>query len=69
MVKANHDSAVSARRELLDAGYMLAFSPPGTPERWQLPNRKGARLNGSIYAVARLDRGNSTVWEITDYPQ
>lgn len=69
MVKANHGSAVSARRELLDSGYVLAFSPPGTPERWQQLNRKGISLNGSVYTVARLDHENSTVWEIAEYPQ
>ncbi len=69
MVKTNHGSAVSARRELLESGFVLAFSPPGTPERWQQPNRKGSQLNGVAYAVARLDRENSTVWEIVGYPQ
>ncbi len=69
MVKENHVSAVSARRELVDAGYLLAFSPPGTPERWQQPLRRGPRPNGSVYTVARLNRENSTVWEIVEYPQ
>ena len=69
MVKTNHGSAVSARRELLDSGYVLAFSPPATPEKWQQPNRKGSRLNGSTYTVARLDRADSTVWQIVSYPQ
>ncbi len=69
MVKTNHGSAVSARRELLDSGYVLAFSSPGRPERWQQPNRKGICLNGSVYTVARLDWENSTVWEIVSYPQ
>ena len=68
MVKTNHGTAVSARRELSDAGYVLAFSPPGTPERWQQPPRKGSQLNGSEYTVARLDLANSTVWEIVAYP-
>lgn len=68
MVKENHVSAVSARRELVDAGYVLAFSPPGTPEKWQQPLRKGLRLNSSVFTVARLNRENSTVWEIVEYP-
>ncbi len=69
MVKENHGSAVLARRELLDDGYVLAFSPPGTPERWQQPNRKGSRLNGSAYTVVRLNHASPTVWEIVAYPQ
>ncbi len=69
MVKENHFSAVSARRELVDTGYVLAFSPPGTPERWQQPLRRGLRLNGSVYTVARLERLKSTVWEIVKYPR
>ena len=69
MVKTKHGSAVSARRELVDSGYVLAFSPPGTPERWQQPNRKGTCLNGSAYTVARLNHADSTVWEIVEYPQ
>ena len=69
MVKTNHGSAVSARRELLDSGFVLAFSSPGTPERWQLPNRKGPHLNGSAYTVARLESQESTSWEIVEYPQ
>ncbi len=68
MVKTNHGSAVSARRELLDSGYVLAFSSPGTPEKWQQPNRKGICLNGSVYAVARLEGQQSTAWEIVAYP-
>ncbi len=68
MVRTNHGSAVLARRELLDDGYVLAFSPPGTPEKWQQPPRKGTCLNGSEYTVARLDLANSTVWEIVAYP-
>ena len=69
MVKENHGTAVSARRELSDAGFLLAFSSPGTPEKWQQPHRKGTCLNGSVYTVARLDLANSTVWEILDYPR
>ena len=69
MVKTNHSSAVTARRELLDSGYRMAFSPPGAPEKWQQSNRKGICLNGSTYTVARLDHENSTVWEILEYPQ
>ncbi len=69
MVKENHGSAILARRELVDAGYVLAFSPPGTPERWQQPPRKGSQLNGSAYTVARLESQESTSWEIVEYPQ
>jgi len=68
MVKTNHGTAVSARRELSDAGFLLAFSSPGTPERWQQPRRKGTCLNGSAYTVARLESQQSTVWAIMDYP-
>ncbi len=68
MVRTNHGTAVSARRELSDAGFLLAFSSPGTPEKWQQPRRKGTCLNGSEYTVARLDLANSTVWEIVAYP-
>ncbi len=68
MVKTNHSSSVSARRELSDAGFLLAFSSPGTPEKWQQPNRKGSHLNGSVYTVARLEGQQSTAWEIVAYP-
>jgi len=69
MVKTNHGTAVSARRELSDAGFLLAFSSPGMPEKWQQPPRKGRQLNGSAYTVARLEGQQSTAWEIMDYPQ
>ncbi len=69
MVKANHGSVVSARRELVDAGFLLAFSRPGTPEKWQFSMRRGSRQNASVSTVARLERQNSTVWEIVDYPK
>ena len=68
MVKTNHGSAVSVRRELLGDGYLLTFSSPGTPEKWQQPNRKGSHLNGSVYTVARLEGQQSTAWEIVAYP-
>ena len=68
MVKTNHSSSVSARRELSDAGFLLAFPSPGTPEKWQQPNRKGSHLNGSVYTVARLEGQQSTAWEIVSYP-
>jgi len=69
MVKTNHSSSVSARRELLDSGYVLAFSSPGTPEKWQQPRRKGTCLNGSAFTVARLESQQATAWEIVEYPQ
>ena len=69
MVKENHGTAVSARRELSDAGYVLAFSTPGTPEKWQQPRRKGTCLNGSAFTVARLESQQFTAWEIVEYPQ
>ncbi len=69
MVKTNHGTAVSVRRELSDAGFLLAFSPPGTPEKWLQPNRKGSYLSRSTYTVARLEGQQLTVWEIMDYPQ
>ncbi len=68
MVKTNHGTAVSARRELSDAGFLLAFSSPGTPEKWQEPRRKGTCLNGSAFTVARLESQQSTAWEIVAYP-
>lgn len=68
MVKTNHGSAVSVRRELLGDGYLLAFSSPGTPEKWQQPHRKGSQLNGSAYTVARLESQQATAWEIVAYP-
>ncbi len=68
MVKTNHSSAASARRELLGSGFVQAFSPPGSPEKWQQSNRRGLQLNGSTYAVARLEGQQSTAWEILDYP-
>ncbi len=68
LVKTNHGSAASARRELLDAGFLQAFSPPGTPEKWQFSRRKGAHLSRSTYTVARLAGRQSTAWEIMDYP-
>ena len=68
MVKTNHGSTVSARRELLGDGYLLAFSSPGTPEKWQQPCRKGTCLNGSAFAVARLEGQQSIAWEIVAYP-
>jgi len=52
MVKTNHGSAAAARRELSEAGFIQAFSPPGTPEKWQFPRRKGSY---STYTVARVD--------------
>ena len=69
MVKTNHGTAVSARRELSDAGFLMAFSSPGTPERWQQPHRKGLRLNGATYAIAKLESQELTVWQIEKYPQ
>ena len=69
MVKTNHGSAVSARRELVDAGYVLAFSPPGTPDKWRLLPRTGTCWNGAAYAIARLENQESTAWEIVEYPQ
>ena len=68
MVKENHGSAAAARRELLDAGFLQAFSPPGTPEKWQFPHRKGSHLGRATYTVARLESQQSTAWEIMDYP-
>ncbi len=69
MVKENHCSVVSARRELIDAGFVQVFSPPGTPEKWQLLPRRGFGVNGSAYAVAWLESQEPTVWKIVEYPQ
>ena len=69
MIKTNHGCAAAARRELIDAGFVLAFSPPGTPESWQLLPRRGFDVNGSAYTVVRQESHDSTVWEIVNYPQ
>ena len=67
MVKTNHGCAASARRELVDAGYVLAFSSSGTPERWSFYDRAGSDPSKPVYTVGWFHGPESKVWEIAEY--
>lgn len=64
MQKRNHKTLIAAEQELLQHGFWVAHTRPGTPQRWQKKNRPTP-----AYAVQRETRDRSTVWHIVDYPE
>ena len=62
MKKRDHATVLQARRELIRAGFVTAFSSPGRPECW------GRVGNKTRYAIAREDRERCKKWHIVDYP-
>lgn len=64
MNKQNHVTRSSVRKELLDHGFVTAFSSPGRPELWCKPGDKSQR-----FAVQRETLGRSERWHIVPYPE
>ncbi len=62
MKKRDHGTVIDARRELVAAGFVTAFSSPGRPECW------GKTKDTRRFAIAREDRQRCKKWHITEYP-
>lgn len=57
-MKQSHGTAVDARRELVAAGYTIAFTAPGQPGLWVNPKTKSRK------AIQAVDAD----WRIVPYP-
>jgi hypothetical protein len=69
MKRTGHKSVIAARTELANAGYHLAHTPPdATGEKWQKLPPRNSRKAMPAFAIKRIERPRSTVWEIVNYP-